>query len=84
MSNASLLMPMADPNVVAFAEKILADARTGAITSLGAVTVVAGGQINAGYVGARGGDVYIGCDMLKTMLMGQFTGQNSSRIVRAS
>lgn len=64
-----------NPALLEIAEKFVAEVRAGRVSTFGIVCISPLGQITAPAVGPNAADLYIGCDMLKSQIMGAMMGQ---------
>lgn len=82
--NGAIGLPVGNPDVIAFLEQTLAEARAGQIVAVGIIKVPRPGVFNAGASGAPAlCEINAGCDLLKQELMAAMRGNHRpSRIMR--
>lgn len=82
----SLIIPAnavsGNPQLVALAEAILADVKSGKITSLACISVSLSGAIECPAYGPKGAELYLGADILKNNIMAAMVNRGSG-ILRA-
>ena len=69
MSESIIRPPQANPQLVAFLDKILAEAKAGRISSIACLIVSPLGNINVPAYGMQSSELYIGADLFKTALL---------------
>ena len=74
--------PAVNPQLVAFAEHILAQVKAGKVSTLAAVLVSPLGNIETPIAGTQGAEAYLGADVLKQQILNAM--QRPSPLVRAS
>lgn len=79
---SGLHVPLGNPEVIGFLERMLVEAKAGKLVAVGVVMVEGGGRANAGCAGGHLFEVNFGADMLKALVLGAAAGQRS-KIVRA-
>jgi hypothetical protein len=89
MNNGNASLPpihIANP-MVDLLERLLVDARSGAINTLGVIAVAGNGNVATFVVGGRLGDVYVGAGIIQTKIIHQIDppqGQKTSSLIRAT
>jgi len=70
-----------NPQLIAFAEKLLDEVKTGKVSSLACVTVSPIGMINCPALGMQVTEIYLGCGLLQNNIISM--AGKASPIVRA-
>lgn len=75
---------VADPALVALAERLLADVKAGRVTSMAAIIAAPMGAVQWPAHGSQALELYFGASAFQRQIEGLLTGQNKSRIIRPS
>jgi hypothetical protein len=71
-----------DPSLVALAERLVVDVKSGAVTSLAALLVNATGNVQWPAHGTQALELYFGAAAFQRQIEQLLTGRNNSRILR--
>ncbi len=73
---------VADPMLVALADRILSDVKAGRVTSVAAILVGPAGNVQWPAHGVQATELYLGAGLFQRTVEGMVTQQKSSRILR--
>lgn len=73
---------IADPNLLALAERLVADVKGGRVTSAVIIAAAPGGTVQWPAHGIQALELYFGAAAFQRQIEGLLTGQNKSRIIR--